>query len=240
MRTIAFYFYFFGYLLISIPFLNKAKKNNEQTDNVEAQDEKNHIFPKRWANTLVKITGSDVTVLGEENIPAGPVLFVSNHEGNFDIPMLLGKVKKPFGFISKIEVQKIPLVSKWMEVMNCVFMDRNDRRQSIKAIRKGISIIKEGHSIVVFPEGTRSKGGPIAEFKAGSLRLATDAKAPIVPITIHGTSSIMEKNKGWIKPGKVTISILPAITCEQYEDMDGQTLTKLVQDKIIAEKERLI
>lgn len=239
MRTIAFYLYFFGYLLYSIPVLNKAKKYSNEQETVEEQDVKKNILPKKWASTLVKISGTEVFVKGEENIPAGSVLLVSNHEGNFDIPVLLGHIKKPFGFISKIEVKKIPVVWKWMDVMNCVFMDRKDRRQSIKAIREGIAIMKAGHSIAVFPEGTRSKGGPVGEFKAGSLRLATDAKSPIVPIAIDGTSTIMEKNKGWIKPGKVTISILPAITHEQYEQMESKELTQHIQNIITEEKQKL-
>ena len=239
MRTIAFYFYFFGYLLYSIPYLRKARKYNNDHETVEEQDVKKNIFPKRWAKTLVKISGTEVIVKGEENIPAGSVLLVANHEGNFDIPVLLGHIKKPFGFISKIEVKKIPVVWKWMDVMNCVFMDRKDRRQSIKAIREGIAIMKAGHSIVVFPEGTRSLGGPVGEFKAGSLRLATDAKSPIIPIAIHGTSTVMEKNKGWIKPGKVIISVMPAITHEQYEQMDSKELTQFVQNIIVEEKQKL-
>ena len=233
MRTIAFYFYFFGYLLCSIPLLNKIKKRKETTLSVEEQDRLDHVFPKKWAKTLVKISGADVTVIGEENIPAGPVLFVANHEGNFDIPILLSGLKKPFGFISKIEVTKIPIVHKWMEVMTGVLMDRKDRRQSMKAIRQGIEVLKNGHSIVVFPEGTRSKGGPVQEFKAGSLRLGTDAHVPIVPVAIKGTSTIMEKNKGWIKPGTVTVTVLPALTYEQYKEMDAKMMLANIEDSII-------
>lgn len=239
MRTIAFFLYFFGYLIYSIPFLNKAKKYSNEALTIEEQDCKKHVFPKKWASTLVKISGAKVTIKGEENIPSGPVLIVSNHEGNFDIPVLLGFLEKPFGFISKVEVEKIPIVYKWMEVMNCVLMDRNDRRQSIKAIRQGISLIKAGHSIAVFPEGTRSKGGPVGEFKAGSLRLGIDAQAPIVPIVIKGTSNLMEKNKGWIKPGNVTISILPAITPEEYQDVKINDLTIDIENRIKKEIEKL-
>ncbi|MGN1401061.1 MAG: lysophospholipid acyltransferase family protein [Bacillus sp. (in: firmicutes)] len=236
MRTIAFYLYFFGYLFYSIPFLNKAKKYQNQTKTTEQQDVYRHVHPKKWARTLVKISGAEVTVKGEENLPEGAVLLVANHEGNFDIPILLSSLKKPFGFISKMEVKKIPVVSEWMKVMNCVFMDRKDRRQSVKAIREGITFVKEGHSLAVFPEGTRSKGGPVSEFKRGSLRLATDARAPIVPVAIHGTSSIMEKNKGWIKPGKVTVSVLPAITYEAYNEMDHAELSEYVRNLILEEK----
>lgn len=238
MRTIRFYLYFFGFLIYSIPLLNKAKKMSNNTQSIEEQDMENHLIPKKWAKSLVKISGANVTVKGEENIPAGPVLLVGNHEGNFDIPVLLGYLKKPFGFISKVEVKKIPIVYKWMEVMNCVFMDRKDRRQSIKAIRAGIQLLKDGHSIAVFPEGTRSKGGPVAEFKAGSLRLATDSKSPIVPIAINGTSKLMEKNNGWIKPGNVVISILPAVTYEQYKDMEAKELNAYIQTIISEERQK--
>ena len=237
MRTIAFYFYFFGYLLYSMPLLNKIKKRKEAHLSVEEQDRLDHQLPKKWAHTLVKISGADVTVTGEEHIPAGPVLLVANHEGNFDIPILLGNLKKPFGFISKIEVKKIPIVYKWMEVMNCVFMDRKDRRQSIKAIRSGIELLKQGHSIVVFPEGTRSKGGPVQEFKGGSLRLGTDAQVPIVPVAIRGTSTIMEKNNGWIRPGTVTITVLPPLTYDQYKEMDAKLLLSTIQESIIEARE---
>ncbi|MGM9925127.1 MAG: lysophospholipid acyltransferase family protein [Bacillus sp. (in: firmicutes)] len=239
MRTVAFFLYFFGYLLYSIPFLNKAKRLDDDSLTVEEQDRIKHVQPKKWASQLMKISSANVKVLGEENVPAGAVLLVSNHEGNFDIPVLLSSLKKPFGFISKIEVKKIPVVYKWMEVMNCVFMDRKDRRQSIKAIRAGIALMKEGHSIAVFPEGTRSKGGPVGEFKAGSLRLATDAKVPIVPIAIKGTSQLMEKNNSWIKPGDVTVSILPAVTYEQYKDMDSNELNKFIEKKVRDAREQL-
>ncbi|WP_042346645.1 lysophospholipid acyltransferase family protein [Bacillus massiliigorillae] len=239
MRTVAFFLYFFGYLFYSIPFLNKAKKFKDDSLTVEEQDQFKQKHAKKWASTLVKISGANVTVLGEENVPLGSVLIVANHEGNFDIPVLISSLKKPFGFISKIEVMKIPVVYKWMEVMNCVFMDRKDRRQSIKAIRAGIALMKEGHSIAVFPEGTRSKGGPVGEFKAGSLRLATDAKSPILPVVIKGTSQLMEKNKNWIKPGDVTVSILPAISYEEYKDMDSNTLNSYVEMKIKEAREQL-
>ncbi|PMU48000.1 1-acyl-sn-glycerol-3-phosphate acyltransferase, partial [Pseudomonas sp. GP01-A3] len=80
---------------------------------------------------------------------------------------------KPIGFIAKMEITKLPIVPGWMEQMHCVFMDRSDRRQSLKAIKDGVEKLKNGHSLVIFPEGTRSKGTQMGEFKSGSLHLAT-------------------------------------------------------------------
>ncbi|MBK8395414.1 MAG: 1-acyl-sn-glycerol-3-phosphate acyltransferase [Leptospiraceae bacterium] len=171
-------------------------------------------------------------VNGTENLPKGPVVFVANHQGSFDIPVLIGFVPKPFGFISKIEVLKIPIVGGWMRVMNCVFMDRSSRVKSSQAIGEGVEILKQGHSLVIFPEGTRSKGGPVQNFKAGSVRLAIDAEVPIVPIAIDGTADILEKNKIFMTPADVTITILPQIPVEKIKTMDSKELAAYVQNQI--------
>src|SRR5699024_6364720 len=98
-------------------------------------------------------------------------------------------------------------------------MDRKDRRQSVQAIREGIRNLKAGYSMVVFPEGTRSRGSKLNTFKAGSLKLATRAKVKIVPITIHGTSQMLEEKNGKVKPSKVTLTIEKPILPEKYESM---------------------
>lgn len=124
-----------------------------------------------WARTLLKIAGVKVTVHGVENIPKDTnVLYIGNHQGNFDIPIYMSEIPGLKGFVSKIEVKKIPGVRTWMEYMYCVFMDRSSLRKSSEAIIEGIKILKKGHSLVIFPEGTRSKGDNMGEFKAGSFK----------------------------------------------------------------------
>ncbi|WP_235193360.1 1-acyl-sn-glycerol-3-phosphate acyltransferase [Exiguobacterium sp. AB2] len=147
---------------------------------------------------------------GLENIPNEPVVYVANHQGNFDVPIMITATKHPKAFISKIEVQKFPIIPHWMELMGCIFIDRSDRRQSIKAIRSGVETIKSGQSIIIFPEGTRSKGGPMKGFKAGSLTLATSSGAKIVPVAIQGSHHLLE-TKNRITPGTVDVTFLPAI-----------------------------
>lgn len=205
-RLIAFFSYFVGFLLYSIPTLSKMK-NLAPTLSVAEKDAIIHTIPRKWSQTIMKITGSKIIVEGQENIPDGPVVIVCNHVGDFDIPVLLGYVNKPFGFISKIEVSKVPILSSWMKVMNCVFLDRKDRRQAIRAIKEGAESIKKGHSLVLFPEGTRSKGGPVGEFKTGGFRMALDANAPIVPIAISGTADVFEKNNRLVRPATIRIII---------------------------------
>lgn len=212
-------------------------KNLKSDLAVAEKDRLIHEMPKQWSKTIMKITGSKIEIKGQEHIPDGPVVFVSNHEGDFDIPTLLGHINKPFGFISKIEVKKVPIISSWMEVINCVFLDRKDRRQAIRSIREGTELLKKGHSLVIFPEGTRSKGGRMGEFKSGSFRLAKDAGVPIVPICIKGTSDVFEKNGRLIKPAHIKVTICPPITATDYDGMQVKEIAADIEGIIRTEIE---
>jgi 1-acyl-sn-glycerol-3-phosphate acyltransferase len=231
LRTIWWFVYFFGYLIYSLPTIKKVQKLDPAMT-VEEKDTIIHQKPKHWAKTLVKLTGSEIEVIGQEKIPHGPVLFVSNHQGNFDVPILIGFLQKPLGFISKVEVKKIPLVPRWMEAMNCVFIDRKDRRKAIQSIREGVQTLKNGHSLVIFPEGTRSKGNEMGEFKKGGLRLATDSKVPVVPISISGSYRIMEESKFGFQPARVKVTVHDPIFLPEGEKVDGNQLGMEIQSKI--------
>jgi len=227
LRTIAWYIHFGTSLAGTVPKLHKVKSLENQGKEAEKL-EYIHKTVSKWAGSQIKMSGSKVTVFGEENIPNDiPVVFMSNHQSNFDIPLFLVYIKKNKGFVAKTELKKIPVLRTWMEHINCVFMDRNDLRQSVKTIIEGIKIIKEGHSLVIFPEGTRSKGGPMGEFKAGSFKLATKPKVPIIPVSIKDSSKIMEQNGNKIKPADVAIYIHPMVetanlTKEEIEKLPEQ------------------
>ena len=223
LRTFGF---LFGYLPVKLPKLINIKKQ-KNTLTTEQYDQLVHHVPKMWASGILKRTKSHFTLVGEENLPSGPVLFIANHEGNFDIPSLLAYIPKPFGFISKVEVKKLPIISQWMEEMNCVFLDRSNRKSSYKSIEDTVSILENGHSILIFPEGTRSKGEEIGDFKSGFVRIAKMANVPIVPIAIYGTSNIMEKNNNKICPANVQISILPTYTIKNITQNEPK---KIIED----------
>ncbi|GGB39856.1 lysophospholipid acyltransferase family protein [Fictibacillus barbaricus] len=217
MRTIIWFIYFWGVLLKLIPALNRVK-HLQKTGNIQERDTLVDKKVKEWSTSLVKLSGSKITVSGEENIPADTaVLFVSNHQGNFDIPILLGYIKKPKAFISKIEVKKMPFIGTWMEQLNCLFMDRKNVRQSVQAINEGAKLLKNGTSLVIFPEGTRSKGDEMSAFKPGSFKLAIKSGVPIIPVTIDGSYKIMEKQGFWIKPAEVYITVHPPIYPQHQE-----------------------
>jgi 1-acyl-sn-glycerol-3-phosphate acyltransferase len=148
-----------------------------------------------WAWSIIVLTGSKLSVQGRENIPrSGGVCFVSNHDGIFDIILALALFKRPFGFIAKKELLFIPLLNMWIWLLGGLFIDRKNIRQAVRTINTGINRIKNGGAMIIFPEGTRSKGQGLKPFKAGSFKLATQAGATIVPVAITGSSDVFEKN----------------------------------------------
>jgi 1-acyl-sn-glycerol-3-phosphate acyltransferase len=207
--------------MIKVRALHRAK-------NFEERDREVDRIVKKWARSLVNLSGSKVIVTGEEHVPIqGGVVFISNHQGNFDIPILLGFIDKPKAFIAKKELKKLPLISSWMYYMNCVFIDRSSARSGLKAIQEGVAFLKQGYSQIIFPEGTRSRGDQLGEFKPGSFKLATKAGVPIVPVTIKGSYKIMEANGGLIKPAVVEMYISEPIPTaglskEETEQLPGK------------------
>jgi 1-acyl-sn-glycerol-3-phosphate acyltransferase len=230
IRTILWFIAFWLYQLVSL-FYNLRYWYLGKVGKKEKQAEVLYKTTSRWARNMVRFTGTKIEVTGEENIPDRNVLFVSNHQGNFDIPIMMGYIPKLKGFVAKVELEKMPLVSGWMKRLGCLFLDRKDPRQSLKTILKGIESLKEGHTLVIFPEGTRSKGNTMGEFKKGSLKLAIKSGVPIVPVTIDGSYKIMEEKKR-ISKTKVNITIHPPIYMEDLTKEEKDNLTNQVYDII--------
>lgn len=226
-RTIVCVIRFIVYLVFRNHQLNKAVKLDRQGKIAERDSLTNDIV-RKWARFVVSLTKSDVEVRGEENIPQDTaVVLIGNHQSYLDIPVLMGYVNKPIAFIAKSEILKVPVLSKAMKLMQCTFLVRTDMRQSVKAMAEAVETIKKGYSMVIFPEGTRSKGGPVIDFKAGSFKLAYKSGVPILPVTIDGTFRLFEeKNK--VQSGKVIITVHPPVpTAKLTKEEQG-----LIPDKI--------
>ncbi|WP_461207658.1 lysophospholipid acyltransferase family protein [Clostridium sp. DL1XJH146] len=206
MRTILAYPYFLFFMLFSNFKMIKINKLKKQ-ERFEEAEEYIHIKVMEWGRKFLKVSGIKVNVEGRENIPEEACCFVSNHQGYFDIPATIGYIDKPFGVIAKKEIEKHNIISKWMKQIKCIFINREDIRDSLRAINEGAQNIKNGHSMLIFPEGTRSKGPKMNEFKKGSLKMALKAKAPIVPVTIDGSYKYLEGNKYRMKKGQINIII---------------------------------
>ena len=164
-----------------------------------------------WAHVTIKLAEVDVAVTGRENIPKkGGVCFVSNHCSFFDIVVLLAYCGRPFGFVAKKELAWLPIFGLWIFMLGGLFIDRKSVNKAIKTINKGVKKIKKGGGMLIFPEGTRSKGKGLLPFHAGSLKLATQANAIIVPVVIEGSYEVFEKTYR-IKKCSTAISFCPSI-----------------------------
>lgn len=211
MRTIIWFLSFVFTLIATLPKLGKAHRLQKKGE-LKALEQYVHDTSTKWMLGNIRRSGAKVEVYGEENLlPDQTVVYISNHQGNFDIPLLMGYINQPKGFISKIEARKIPIIVNWMELLHCVFMDRSTLKGSAGAIIEGIKVLKQGHSLVIFPEGTRSKGDQMGEFKSASFKLATKAGVPIIPVTIDGSYKLMEMGNNKITPANVKLTIHPAI-----------------------------
>jgi len=148
-----------------------------------------------WARSIIFITGCTMDVEGLENIPRrGGVCFVSNHVGIFDIILALAYIGRPFGFIAKKELLMLPFINMWISILGGLFIDRKNIRKALATINQGIQKIQGGGCMLIFPEGTRSKGRGLLPFRSGAIKLATSSLAPIVPIAITGSYDVFEKD----------------------------------------------
>ena len=137
-------------------------------------------------------------------------------------------------FVAKKELEKVPLLGYWMKLDGCLFLDRKDIKQSVGVIMQAADKLKEGMNMVIFPEGTRSKGGPVKEFKAGSFKPAIKAGVPIVPVTLDGTYKVIEGTPKYIiTPAEVNVVIHPPIETAGLSRAEIKELPERVRQQII-------
>lgn len=232
MKSFLFYLDFFTYILKLNLKKGKFEKLKAKADNEQIHKSLHNIL-MTWAAHVLNYVGAKVNVVGRENIPKETCLYVANHQGFFDIPITVYSLDKTVGFIAKKELLKFRILTYWMQQIHCIFMDRSNVRESIKAINEGIDALKNGHSLVIFPEGTRSKGPRIGEFKKGSLKLALKSGVPIVPVAIDGSYKLREGNeKNRIKSAEVKVTICKPIYLNELSKEEQTNLSETVRDII--------
>ncbi len=201
-------------------------------DSGEYEKEREQILnsTSTWGRGIMEKYKISLNVSGLENIPEGPVLFVSNHQGYADIPVFCAVITmKQIGFVAKTSLGKIPVFGEWIRDIRSVFIERDDARSSLKTMEEGINLLNKGFSLIIYPEGSRSRGPQMREFKKGSLRLATKSGVPIVPVTLDGTYNVFEK-KGYVEPGAaVDFHIHPAIETKGLSKAEQNGLAERVE-----------
>ena len=222
-----------SFLVGSIGTLHRMDKQG-QVDPVAVEEESTQMV-RNIFEKLLKMAGVTVEVRGYENIPQDrPVLYVGNHRSYFDILVGYTTVPGLMGFVAKKEMEKIPCLAHWMRFINCLFLDRKNIKAGLATMNEGTQLLKDGFSIAIFPEGTRSQDEDPHEFKEGSLRPALKAKVPVIPMAISGTADILENNKRFqVKPATVHITFGQPIYPDQLERAEKKHLGATIREEII-------
>ena len=192
-----------------------------------------HIVARIWSRSILLFSGIDVSVQGLSNIDLSQsYIYMSNHRSNFDIPVLLGCLPVQFRWLAKAELFKIPIFGRAMTGAGYVKIDRSNRESAFKSIDRVAAKMKDGVSVMIFPEGTRSEDGNVKRFKKGGFVMAVDSGVPIVPVVMRGTRSIMAKGSWRIFPGSVSLSIEKPIITTGYTRDTKDDLIKNVRNVI--------
>lgn len=221
--------------MFEIPEVNKSKIESAKAEG-DFETEREYILKSTsyWGDMVMKMFDSTVNVQGIENLPEkGPVVFAGNHQGYADIFAYCAALKKfQFAFVAKDDLAKLPLYGKWIKRIRSVFIERNDPRAALKAISEGVKYIENGFSLVIFPEGTRSKGPDPGKFRKGSLKLATKPGVPIIPISLNGSYKMFEE-EGYLKGAQIDIIIHEPIETKGMSRQEEKGLTDRVEKIIV-------
>ena len=217
MRTIFYHFILVGTFLYGMIFRAPALLFKKGRDA--------HNFARKvgtnWGKNLVWASGSKVKVIYENDCEkeikkiketGEPIILISNHQSNLDIPTLLGYLPLDFAFIAKKEMKNWPLIGGWMKALNCIFLDRKNARQGMKDMKNAISKVEDGYSYVIFPE---------------------DSKVRILPLTICGTYEVQSKKSLKVKGNKnIKVIVDKPIDLTNLPIQEQKNIHKIVNDII--------
>lgn len=211
---------FFGTLAIVVGFFSK------KGDAV-------HHVARAWGKSILWVSCIRVKTGGVILKEQGQsCIYMSNHQSNYDIPVLLSALPVQFRWLAKAELFRIPLFGRSMRGAGYISIDRSNRKSAFLSLKKAADMIRNGTSVLIFPEGTRSSDGKLLPFKKGGFVLAVDAGVPIIPIVITGTHKIMPKGKMLICPRSVRIDVGDPIQTSDYTRKTKDDLMESVRGAI--------
>lgn len=192
-----------------------------------------HVVARLWGKIQLRTTGSRVTMQGLEHLDSRKsYIVVSNHQSFFDIFSLLGHLPLQFRWIAKAELFRIPLLGWAMARTGYIPIERDSPKKAYRSMLQAAEKVREGVSILIFPEGTRSPDGLLQPFKKGVFLLALKSQAPILPVAIRGTRNIMRKNDWRAYPGHVEIRIFPPIETAGFSTDKEAELSEQVRNTL--------
>lgn len=224
--------FLFLYLILGIPVLLVEQLVGKVNKNAK---DYSCLRMVQWAfRVILRISGTEITVIGEENIPDEPVLYVGNHRSYFDILLTYSRCKRLTGYVAKKEMLRYPLLRDWMSALYCLFLDRDNIKEGLKSILQAIDYVKAGISICIFPEGTRNTGEELSilPFKGGALKIAEKSGCAIIPMSLNNTCDIFEAHLPRIKKTHVVIEYGKPIYTKDLDRDTKKHLDSYVQNII--------
>ncbi len=199
----------------------------------DRQGKAGHYYAKLWGKVALLANRVKVEVEGMEQLSGkGPYIFMSNHQGYYDIFALLSHLPYQFKWLAKKELFSVPFLGWTMAAVGYISIDRGGTRDTVEAMNEAAQKIRDGISVVIFPEGSRSPDGSIQPFKKGGFTLAIKSRVPIVPVSISGSRDIMPKDRLTAAPGEIRILVGHPIETESCALKDREVLMKKVKETI--------
>lgn len=212
--------------------LSKAGKSEKYTI------KERYKIVKDVCNKVINYAHVNITCTGIKNIPKdNGFLITPNHQGLFDVLLLIDKCDTPVSVVMRKDLENVPLLKQVMKALDGKAIDRDDPRQGMKIIKEMSEEMSNGRNYVIFPEGTRSRNGNIpGEFKGGTFKSAVKIKAPIVPVALIDSFKPFDmKDTGEVS---VQIHYLEPIYYEEYKDMKTLEIASLVKSRIVDKIEK--
>ncbi|MDR2520879.1 MAG: 1-acyl-sn-glycerol-3-phosphate acyltransferase [Bacteroidales bacterium OttesenSCG-928-I14] len=185
-----------------------------------------------WSRFVCIITFCKVQVIGSEKLKNNQsYVFVANHQGIYDCWLIFGYLGMPIKWVMKQNLRKIPLVGKACEMSGFIFVDNSSQAAAVRSIIEIKKKFKNTVSVVIFPEGSRTKTGKLGKFKKGAFKVAFDLHVPIVPITINGSYEVMPRNSVFIHPNKMKMTIHEPIVAKTDLISNSAAQINILMDK---------
>jgi 1-acyl-sn-glycerol-3-phosphate acyltransferase len=203
----------------------------------------NHFFYEfeKWADDLLVATRTQVIVKGLENINLDEkYIYIANHTNYLDIPILVQAIPDRIHFVYRQSLQKIPMLGLALKASPFIPIVREKGKNSMAGIDKATEILSKSGSVILFPEGTRSKNGEIAKFKRGAFLIASKSKKKIVPVTIDGVERVMPQNqKIQLDTGIVYVTINKPIDNIPEDKTQLSVLMEEIRQQMIEQKKHI-
>lgn len=202
----------------------------------DSSGRKQAAIARLWSRILLAVSGVHVQAQGLEKIPEdGSYVFVSNHLSYMDTPVVLANIHVQFRFLAKRGLFQIPFLGWHLGRAGHIPVPREDARAAVKTMTTAAQMVRErGISLLIFPEGGRSRDGQLATFKDGAAYIGIRAGVPLVPVALNGTREILPFGSGNIRPGHVKMRIGDPIPTKEFTMRDRARLTQEVRERIVA------